>query len=74
MDRHDFVQSLLRAKKGARVRYHTGLLMNDRVYNVEVEKIARTVWNLYEAGKCTLVQQRMPEAQPSACHYYAVRT
>ena len=73
MNRHDFVQAMQRARRGGRVTYHIGLLMNDRLADPELDKLARTAYGLAMVEKAALIQRRVPDAIPSACEYIAVR-
>lgn len=71
--RQQFVEALSRARKGARIVYHTGLLMRDRLFDRELNNTAWGAWNAYIEGRCTLIQRRIVGAEPSACEYIAVK-
>ena len=51
------------------IRYHTGLLMLDRLTNPVVEERARNAWLLAERGEAVLVQRRIREG---VCEYLAI--
>lgn len=68
------VRSLLeevgQAKRGERIPYHTGLLMRDRQYTVELNEMAAAMWELHKRGEVVLLQRRVTERD---CTYYAVK-
>lgn len=68
MDGVQFNVALERARKGERITYHVGLLMSDRNYFVEVDNVARAVWQAHLDGKVHLLQRRV---SPTSCQYYA---
>jgi hypothetical protein len=51
------------------IRYHTGLLMLDRLNNPVVDERARKAWDAYERGECVLLQRRV---SPGFCEYFAI--
>lgn len=64
-----FANELARARKGDHIVYHIGVLMADRVYDVEVDSVARAAWQAHVDDKVRLFQRRV---RPSACQYVAV--
>lgn len=60
---HDqFVAECDAAPAGARIGYYRGSLMRDRVWGprfLEVEALARAVWQAMEEGKVMLVQRKV---------------
>ena len=51
------------------IRYHTGLLMRDRLNNDEVDTCARKAWDASERGEAVLLQRRIREG---VCEYLAI--
>lgn len=51
--------SFTSAKRGANIIYHEGLLMRDRQHHQSVHSRADYAWELFIAGRASLVQQRM---------------
>ena len=51
------------------IRYHTGLLMRDRLTDPVVDERARNAWMLAERGEVVLLQRRIREG---VCEYLAV--
>lgn len=56
------LQDLRNIQKGQTVVYHTGFLAVDRKKNVVVAKIAAEAYELYVAGRVSLVQKRTAPA------------
>ena len=51
------------------IRYHTGLLMRDRLMDMELDHRARRAWEAQERGECVLIQRRVEDG---VCEYLAV--
>jgi len=72
----DFTAALAAAKRGDKIVYHVGLLMEDRLKNRELDKLATAVWNTACVGDgksatCALVQRRLSD--PFGFEYIAVK-
>lgn len=71
--RPQFVSDIKRARRGARVLYHVGLLMFDRMFDKDANLVGWAAWDAYVEGLCTLVQKRVVHEGIPLCEYYAVR-
>jgi hypothetical protein len=63
-----FKMMMRKAKPGQHIRYHLGLLIDDRQKDVELDKIAKFVMVLYSLNTVRLYQKREGEE----CGYYVV--
>ena len=55
-----------RKKRGEHFVYHVGLLMRDRLYNIDVESVAATAFQLYSSRRGVLFQRRVDQQN---CQY-----
>ena len=71
MMRNDFFDSFKQMKPKQVLVYHEGNLIYDREQDKEVDRVARAAWQLYETGKCTLLQKRIRLGE---CAYLLVKS
>ena len=70
MTAQDFTDAVRAAKRGDRIRYHTGFLFADRQHNPVVDMTGYAAWKEHLDGRVALFQQRVDAVQ--GCEYIAV--